>query len=62
MAELSQIEEVLRSAIDRGDVPGVVAMLSNQDGVVYHGAIWAAAFIRSLDDARYVSMKRLSRR
>jgi methyl acetate hydrolase len=38
MAELSQIDEVLRSAIDCGDVPGVVAMAANRDGVVYQGA------------------------
>jgi methyl acetate hydrolase len=38
MEGLSQIDAVLRSATDRGDVPGVVAMAANRDGVVYQGA------------------------
>jgi methyl acetate hydrolase len=38
MAELPQIDEVLKTAIDRGDVPGVVAMAATRDGVVYEGA------------------------
>src|SRR6201987_5266900 len=38
MKEFSQVDEVLGSAIDRGDVPGVVAMAATRDGVVYQGA------------------------
>ena len=38
MTEFSQVDEVLGSAIDRGDVPGVVAMAATRDGVVYQGA------------------------
>ncbi len=38
MTEIAQIDDVLRSAIDRGDVPGVVAMAATRDGVVYQGA------------------------
>jgi methyl acetate hydrolase len=38
MKELSGVDEVLRSAIDRGDVPGVVAMAATRDGFVYQGA------------------------
>jgi methyl acetate hydrolase len=38
MTEFSAVNEVLRSAIDRGDVPGVVAMAATRDEVVYHGA------------------------
>jgi methyl acetate hydrolase len=32
------IDEVLRSAVERGDVPGVVAMAANDDGPIYEGA------------------------
>jgi methyl acetate hydrolase len=38
MKEFSQVDEVLGSAIDRGDVPGVVAMAGTRDGIVYQGA------------------------
>jgi methyl acetate hydrolase len=38
MKEFSQVDEALRSAIDRGDVPGVVAMAGTRDGIVYQGA------------------------
>ena len=38
MAEFSQVNGVLGSAIDRGDVPGVVAMAATRDEVVYQGA------------------------
>ena len=38
MAEFSQVDKVLGSAIDRGDVPGVVAMAAARDGVVYQVA------------------------
>ena len=39
MTEFSHVDEVLGSAIDRGDVPGVVAMAATRDGVVYQGSI-----------------------
>ena len=32
------IDELLRSAVERGDVPGVVAMAANDDGPIYEGA------------------------
>jgi CubicO group peptidase (beta-lactamase class C family) len=38
MTEFSQVDDVLGSAIDRGDVPGVVAMAATRDGIVYQGA------------------------
>jgi methyl acetate hydrolase len=38
MTEFSYVDEVLGSAIDRGDVPGVVAMAATRDGVVYRAA------------------------
>lgn len=38
MRELPQIDRVLRAAIGRGDVPGVVAMAATRDGPVYQGA------------------------
>ena len=38
MTEFSQVDEVLGSAIDRGDVPGVVAMAAARDEIVYQGA------------------------
>jgi hypothetical protein len=31
MTDFSQVNEVLGSAIDRGDVPGVVAMAATRD-------------------------------
>jgi methyl acetate hydrolase len=37
MAEFSQIDAVLRAAVDRGDIPGVVAMAATRDGPVYQG-------------------------
>ena len=38
VTQFGQIDEVLRSAIDRGDVPGVVAMAATREGVFYQGA------------------------
>jgi CubicO group peptidase (beta-lactamase class C family) len=38
MTGVSSVDEVLRSAVHRGDVPGVVAMAANRDGIVYRGA------------------------
>jgi len=38
MTEFSHVDEVLGSAIDRGDVPGVVAMAATRDGVAYQAA------------------------
>src|ERR1700758_4155228 len=38
MRELPQIDHVLRAAVDRGDVPGVVAMAGTREGPVYQGA------------------------
>src|SRR5215216_4479463 len=34
----TKINEVLKSSIDRGDVPGVVAMAATRDGIAYQGA------------------------
>jgi CubicO group peptidase (beta-lactamase class C family) len=38
MTDFSQVNDVLGSAIARGDVPGVVAMAATHDKVVYQGA------------------------
>jgi methyl acetate hydrolase len=38
MRSTASIDEVLKSATDRGDVPGVVAMAANRDGTLYEGA------------------------
>src|SRR5215470_14839839 len=38
MTDFSQVNKVLGFAIDRGDVPGVVAMAATRDKVVYQGA------------------------
>ena len=38
MPQRSVIDEVLRAATDRGDVPGVVAMAATRDGTCYEGA------------------------
>jgi len=37
MRELAQIDQLLKDAADRGDVPGVVAMVATRDGPVYRG-------------------------
>jgi methyl acetate hydrolase len=37
MANLPQVDRVLREAVERGDVPGVVAMAATRDGHVYEG-------------------------
>ena len=34
----TRIDEVLNNAVERGDVPGVVAMAANADGPIYEGA------------------------
>ena len=34
----TSIDEVLQNAVSRGDVPGVVAMAGDRDGVIYEGA------------------------
>lgn len=34
----ARIDEVLRSAVQRRDIPGVVAMVATPDAIVYHGA------------------------
>jgi CubicO group peptidase (beta-lactamase class C family) len=38
MRQLPQVDQVLKTAIDRGDVPGVVAMATTREGPVYQGA------------------------
>src|ERR1700756_2681027 len=38
MRQLPQVDQVLKAAIDRGDVPGVVAMAATREGPVYQGA------------------------
>src|SRR5437773_7182407 len=38
MPQLSGVDEVLKTAVDRSEVPGVVAMAANRDGVIYQGA------------------------
>ena len=38
MRQLKGVDEVLGTAIERGDVPGVVAMAATRDGVIYQGA------------------------
>ena len=38
MRSLPQIDQGLKAAIDRGDVPGVVAMAATREGPVYQGA------------------------
>ena len=43
MRGLPQIDQELRSAVERGDVPGVVAMAASRDGPVYQGAFGSRA-------------------
>jgi len=38
MDRLPKVDEVLRSAVKRGDVPGVVAMATKRDAAIYEGA------------------------
>jgi methyl acetate hydrolase len=38
MRQVPQIDELLKTATDRGDVPGVVAMAAAREGPVYEGA------------------------
>ena len=38
MRQLPQIDQGLKTATDRGDVPGVVAMAAMREGPVYQGA------------------------
>jgi methyl acetate hydrolase len=36
------IDDALRGAVERGDVPGVVALVTDRDGVIYRGAFGVA--------------------
>jgi methyl acetate hydrolase len=45
MTGFSQVDEILGSAIDRGDVPGVIAMATARDRVVYQGAFGRRALL-----------------
>ena len=38
MRQLPQVDQVLKAATDRGDVPGVVAMAATREGPVYQAA------------------------
>ena len=38
MPSPSSIDRVLETAVERGDVPGVVAMAADRGGVIYEGA------------------------
>jgi len=38
MRQLPQVDELLKAATDRGDVPGVVAMAATREGPIYQGA------------------------
>ena len=38
MRQLPRVDQVLKAATDRGDVPGIVAMAATRDGPVYQGA------------------------
>ena len=42
------IDEVLNSAVDRGDVPGVVAIVVNRDGVLYEGVFGRARVAKNV--------------
>lgn len=36
--DAASIDQVLQAAVDRGDVPSVVAIAADRDGVIYRGA------------------------
>ncbi len=38
MQSSSSIDRVLEAAVERGDVPGVVAMAADRGGIIYEGA------------------------
>src|ERR1700745_3740126 len=38
MRQLPQVDQTLKAATDRGDVPGVVAMAATREGPIYQGA------------------------
>jgi methyl acetate hydrolase len=38
----SEIDALLRSAVQQGTLPGVVAIVANKDGILYHGAFGLA--------------------
>jgi CubicO group peptidase (beta-lactamase class C family) len=43
------ISEFLRGAVERGDVPGVVALVVNRDGVIYHEAFGKLNVAQNID-------------
>ena len=60
MTKFEQVDEVLGSAIVRGDVPGVVAMAATRDEAV-SGSIWAANASRGgRDEHRHGVLDRLN--
>ena len=46
MRQLPQIDQILKAATDRGDVPGIVAMAATREGPVYQGAFGTRALPR----------------
>lgn len=45
------LDTILDSAVDNGDVPGVVAMVVDHDGVLYEGAFGERSFGTGADAA-----------
>src|SRR5215469_13861492 len=43
MRQLPQVDELLKAATDRGDVPGVVAMAATREGPLYRAAFGTRA-------------------
>jgi len=39
--DAASIDQVLQAAVERGDVPSVVAIAADRDGVIYRGAAGA---------------------
>ena len=55
--DTKHIDEVLSAGVERGDIPGVVAMAANEDGVLYQGAFG----LRALPDGAAMTMDTLFR-
>ena len=38
VSDTTEIDSILEAAVERGDVPGVVAIAATSDGIIYRGA------------------------
>ena len=55
MKNKSDVDAALRNAVDAGDVPAVIAMAADRDGVIYEGAVSGADSPVALDSVCWIA-------